>query len=157
MELDAAPGHLLVLGGGYIGLEFGQMFRRFGSQVTIVQRRGQLLAREDPDVAEEMTKILRGEGITVLLDTRPIHVDHGDGEVRLRVQDTDGERTIVGSHLLAAAGRVSNSDRLHLAAAGVETDDRGLHPGERSARDQRAGHLCPGRRQRRPGLYPRLL
>ena len=75
MELDRVPEHLLVLGGGYVGLEFGQMFRRFGSQVTIVQRRGQLLAREDPDVAAAVADILREDGVEVLLDTQASDVE----------------------------------------------------------------------------------
>ncbi len=127
MELDAVPEHLLVLGGGYIGLEFGQMFRRFGSEVTIMQRGPQLLAREDPDVAGEITEILRGEGIEVLLDTEAISVRRGDdGQVELTVGTPYGERIKSGSHLLGATGRVPNSDRLNLADAGIETDGRGF-------------------------------
>ncbi|RMF67144.1 MAG: FAD-containing oxidoreductase, partial [Calditrichaeota bacterium] len=126
MELDRVPEHLLVLGGGYIGLEFGQMFRRFGSEVTIVQRRDQLLVREDPDVAEEVAKILREDGVQVLLQTTPIRVAQKDGTIYLTVRDQDGERTIDGSHLLVAAGRMPNSDMLNLEAAGVETDGRGF-------------------------------
>ena len=87
MELDQVPEHLLVIGGGYIGLEFGQMFRRFGSRVTLVQRGGQLLAREDADVAEEIASILRGEGIEVLLETTPVRVDRAaDGRIQLAVR-----------------------------------------------------------------------
>jgi pyruvate/2-oxoglutarate dehydrogenase complex dihydrolipoamide dehydrogenase (E3) component len=129
MELGEVPEHLLVIGGGYIGLEFGQMFRRFGSQVTIVQRSGQLLTREDPDVAEEVAEILRGEGIKVLLNTQPLRVDKIAGEqLQLMVQTEEGERALTGSHLLVAAGRVPNSDRLNLEAAGIETDWRGFIP-----------------------------
>jgi pyruvate/2-oxoglutarate dehydrogenase complex dihydrolipoamide dehydrogenase (E3) component len=131
MELDLVPEHLLVLGGGYVGLEFGQMFRRFGSQVTIVQRRGQLLTREDPDVAEEVANILREEGIEVLLDTHAQGVEQAaegaaEGGIRLIVRTPDGERTLSGSHLLVAAGRVPDTDDLNLAAAGVQTDARGF-------------------------------
>jgi len=127
MELDIVPEHLLVLGGGYVGLEFGQMFRRFGSQVTIVQRGPQLLAREDPDIAEEVAKILREDGIDVLLQTSAVRVAPGsDGHIQLTVRAQDGkERILNGSHLLAAAGRKPNSDTLNLAAAGVLTDARG--------------------------------
>ena len=74
MELDEVPEHLLIVGGGYIGLEFGQMFRRFGSQVTVIQRGANLLAREDPDVAEEVANIMREDGLEVLLETRPVSV-----------------------------------------------------------------------------------
>ena len=127
MELDAVPKHLLVLGGGYIGLEFGQMFRRFGSEVTIIQRGTQLLNREDPDVAGEIATILRGEGIEVLLDTEAIAVSRrADGQIDLAVRTREGDRIKSGSHLLAAAGRVPNSDRLNLASAGIETDGRGF-------------------------------
>ena len=127
MELDQVPEHLLVIGGGYIGLEFGQMFRRFGSRVTIVQRGGQLLAREDADVAEEIATILRGEGIEVLLETQPVRVDRdADGRIRLAVRSPGGEHTLSGSHLLVAAGRVPNTDRLNLGAAGIEVDGRGF-------------------------------
>jgi len=127
MELDTVPEHLLVLGGGYIGLEFGQMFRRFGSQVTIVQRSGQLLGREDDDVAEEVLNILREDGIEVLLNTDALRIEQATGgEIRLAVRTPDGERTLTGSHLLVATGRVPNTDRLNLAAAGVETDQRGF-------------------------------
>lgn len=127
MELDELPEHLLVLGGGYIGLEFGQMFRRFGSRVTIVQRGNKLLGREDQDVADEVAKILGEDGVEVLLNTAAVKVDRsGDGQIHLTVKTPDGERTIVGSHLLAAAGRTPNSDSLNLAAAGVETDKAGF-------------------------------
>jgi pyruvate/2-oxoglutarate dehydrogenase complex dihydrolipoamide dehydrogenase (E3) component len=129
MELDEVPEHLLVVGGGYVGLEFGQMFRRFGSQVTIVQRRGQLLPREDPDVAEEIANILRQDGIELLLETHPLRVEEtSDGPIRLVVRTPEGERTLTGSHLLLAAGRVPNTERLNLAAAEIETDKRGFIP-----------------------------
>ena len=83
MELDAVPEHLLILGGGYIGVEFGQLFRRFGSRVTIIQVRGQLLAGEDPDVAEEVAKIFQQDGIEVLLNARVSRVRQADGNIRL--------------------------------------------------------------------------
>lgn len=126
MELGAVPEHLLVLGGGYIGLEFGQMFRRFGSQVTIVQRGERLLAREDADIADAVAAILREDGIEVLLNSAAQRVAQGNaGSVQLTISTPDGERTLTGSHLLLAVGRTPNSDRLHLAAAGIATDKRG--------------------------------
>ncbi len=129
MELDVLPNHLLVLGGGYIGLEFGQMFRRFGSPVTVVQRGKQLLAREDADVAEEVAKILREDGIEVLLETQAVRVaKDGGGTIRLTVSGPAGERTLSGSHLLVAAGRAPNTEALSLTAAGITTDKRGNIP-----------------------------
>ncbi len=127
MELDRVPEHLLVVGGGYVGLEFGQMFRRFGSQVTVIQRGAYLLAREDADVAEEVANIMREDGLTVLLETKPVHVEQSaNGGISLVVQTKTGERILTGSHLLMAAGRVPNTDWLNLDAAGVQTDKRGF-------------------------------
>ncbi len=126
MELDTVPEHLLVLGGGYVGLEFGQMFRRFGSSVTIVQRGKQLLSKEDDDVAEEVANILREDGIEVLLETAAIRAEQPTkGIIRLTVRSPQGERTLSGSHLLVASGRVPNTEQLHLDKAGVATDERG--------------------------------
>jgi pyruvate/2-oxoglutarate dehydrogenase complex dihydrolipoamide dehydrogenase (E3) component len=128
MELDAVPEHLLILGGGYIGLEFGQLFRRFGSRVTIIQLRGQLLAGEDPDIAEEVAKIFQQDGIEVLLNAKVIRVRQADRNIRLEVEQQGRATTLTlaGSHLLVATGRVPNSDTLNLAAAGIQTDDRGF-------------------------------
>ncbi len=126
MELDEVPEHLLVLGGGYVGLEFAQMFRRFGSEVTVVQRGPQLLSREDTDVAEAVAEILREDGVAVLLETEAQSVRQDEsGGIQLTVNGPDGEDTISGSHLLVAAGRPPNTDLLNLEAAGVETDKRG--------------------------------
>jgi pyruvate/2-oxoglutarate dehydrogenase complex dihydrolipoamide dehydrogenase (E3) component len=126
MELDAVPEHLLILGGGYIGLEFGQLFRRFGSGVTIIQSRGQLLTGEDPDVAEEVAKILQQDGVEVLLNAKATRVGQTDGKIRLEVVQQDHSTTLSGSHLLVATGRVPNSDTLNLTAAGIQADDRGF-------------------------------
>jgi pyruvate/2-oxoglutarate dehydrogenase complex dihydrolipoamide dehydrogenase (E3) component len=126
MELDAVPEHLLILGGGYIGVEFGQLFRRFGSRVTIIQMRGQLLAGEDPDVAEEVAKIFQQDGIEVLLNARVSRVRQADGNIRLEDEQPGRSTTLVGSHLLVATGRVPNSDTLNLAPTGIQTDDRGF-------------------------------
>jgi pyruvate/2-oxoglutarate dehydrogenase complex dihydrolipoamide dehydrogenase (E3) component len=126
MELGEVPDHLLVLGGGYIGLEFGQLFRRFGSKVTIIQSRAQLLAGEDPDVAEEVTKILRQDGVEIFLDTKATRAEEAGGVISLQVSTQSKSATLTGSHLLLAAGRVPNSDTLNLQAAGVETDNRGF-------------------------------
>jgi len=126
MELGKLPEHLLILGGGYIGLEFGQLFRRLGSRVTIVQSGQQLLTREDPDVAEEVTKILRQDGVYILLNAKASRVDQSDGKVTLQLQLRDKPFTLSGSHLLVATGRVPNSDTLNLPAAGIQTDERGF-------------------------------
>ena len=127
MELDRVPEHLLVLGGGYIGLEFGQMFRRFGSAVTVVQRGRQLLAREDPDVAEAVAAILQEDGIEILLAAEAIRVAKAaDTSVLLTVKTPGGERVLTGSHLLVAPGRIPNVESLNLAAAGVATDSKGF-------------------------------
>src|SRR6266704_1324330 len=127
MELDTVPEHLLIVGGGYIGLEFGQLFRRFGSQVTVIQRGAGLLAREDPDVAEEVANIMREDGLEILLETKPVSVKQlSAGNIQLTVQTKTGERTLNGSHLLMAAGRVPNTDWLNLDAAGIQTDKRGF-------------------------------
>jgi pyruvate/2-oxoglutarate dehydrogenase complex dihydrolipoamide dehydrogenase (E3) component len=126
MELDSVPEHLLILGGGYIGLEFGQLFRRFGSRVTIVHSRGQLLTQEDPDVADEIASILRQDGITIVLNARASRVGRADGSIRLELQQEDHSTTLVGSHLLVATGRVPNTDTLNLSEAGVQMNDRGF-------------------------------
>jgi pyruvate/2-oxoglutarate dehydrogenase complex dihydrolipoamide dehydrogenase (E3) component len=126
MELDQLPEHLLVLGGGYVGLEFGQMFRRFGSRVTIVQRGRQLLPLEDEDVAGAVRDILGEDGIEVLLDTQPIRAAATRSGVRLTVRTPEGDRPLDGSHVLRAAGRVPNTDRLDPAAAGIALDDKGF-------------------------------
>ncbi len=129
MELDTLPAHLLVLGGGFIGLEFAQMFRRYGSEITVIQRGKQLAPKEDADVAEEIAKIFREDGITVLLETETVRVAHSDdGGIALTVKDASGERTLAGSHLLVAAGRTPNTDALDPAAAGITLDKRGYIP-----------------------------
>jgi pyruvate/2-oxoglutarate dehydrogenase complex dihydrolipoamide dehydrogenase (E3) component len=127
MELDEVPEHLLVLGGGYVGLEFAQMFSRFGSEVTVVQRDSQLLTREDADVAEAVAEILRQDGVEVLLETQAQRAGQAaDGRIQLTVETSEGKTTLEGTHLLVAVGRPPNTDRLNLEAAGVATDERGF-------------------------------
>lgn len=128
MELGVVPGHLLVLGGGYIGVEFGQLFRRLGSRVTILQRGPRLLPTEDEDVSDAVGEIFREDGVTLRLDTSVTHAAPGDGGITLTVKTGDSEETLTGSHLLVAAGRTPNTDTLNLAAAGVEMDKRGYIP-----------------------------
>ncbi len=128
MELDAVPEHLLVIGGGYVGLEFGQLFRRFGSRVTIVQQGPQLLRGEDADVAAEVLAILQQDGIEVLLNARVQRVAKEGPQIKLAVATASESenRTISGSQLLVATGRVPNSDTLNIAAAGIAADKRGF-------------------------------
>jgi len=125
-ELEAVPEHLLVLGGGYVGLEFAQLFRRLGSAVTIIQRDEQLAPRESPDVAGELTRLLREDGIEVLLHTDATGVEPTAPGVALGVDGPGGARRLTGSHLLVAVGRSPNTEALDLPAAGVETDARGF-------------------------------
>ena len=127
MEVDEVPDHLLILGGGYIAVEFGQMFRRFGSRVTVVERGSQLLAREDPDIAEALRSIFQEDGIDVLLNSTVSSVASGtDGAVCLNLKVGGGERTVEGSHLLVATGRTPNTEALNLPAAGVEVTEKGI-------------------------------
>jgi pyruvate/2-oxoglutarate dehydrogenase complex dihydrolipoamide dehydrogenase (E3) component len=127
MELDSVPEHLLVLGGGYVGLEFGQMFRRFGSRVSIVQSGAQLLRGEDSDVADEIAAILRQDGIDVFLSTRAESVTKTGSRVVLTARDKTQEiHTLQGSQLLVATGRVPNVEALNLGAATIATDNRGF-------------------------------
>ena len=126
MELDTIPEHLIVMGGGYIGVEFGQLFRRFGSYVTIIHSREQLLTREDADVMQELEKILRQDGVEIFLNSKARRVSQADGSIRVEMEQKGQVKTVSGSHLLVATGRVPNSDALNLAAAGIETDARGF-------------------------------
>lgn len=128
MELDEVPEHLIVAGGGYISLEFGQLFRRLGSRVTIVQRGKQLLSREDADVAEAVRQVLVEDGIEVLLEANMVRVDGGGGEVNLTIRLDGAERSINASHMLNAVGRMPNTEDLNLAAAGIRASDRGDVP-----------------------------
>jgi pyruvate/2-oxoglutarate dehydrogenase complex dihydrolipoamide dehydrogenase (E3) component len=122
MELREVPEHLLVVGGGYVGLEFGQMFRRFGSRVTIVHRGDQLLSREDADVTEELQKVLEAEEIRFLLGASPTRVAKDGSRFVMEVRTSQGTETLTGSHLLVATGRRPNTDDLGLEKAGVATD-----------------------------------
>ncbi|OCK78473.1 FAD/NAD(P)-binding domain-containing protein [Lepidopterella palustris CBS 459.81] len=126
-ELGEVPGHLIVLGGGYIGLEFGQLFRRLGAKVTIVQKGTMVLGREDPEIAECVLGILRDDDIEVLLETSAVSVaSSAESPIKLTVEGIDGKKSeIEGSHLLLAAGRTPNTDMLDLATAGIATDSRG--------------------------------
>ncbi|MGH7535826.1 MAG: FAD-dependent oxidoreductase, partial [Gemmatimonadales bacterium] len=126
MELAETPEHLLVLGGGYIGIEFAQMFRRFGSRVTVVQRGRQLLPLEDEDIAQAVLGVLKEDGVEVLLESQARRAEAADGGIRLTLTTPTGERAVQGSHVLLAAGRVPNTDRLGLDQAGIATDGKGF-------------------------------
>ena len=125
LELQKVPQHLLVLGGGYIGLEFGQIFRRFGSGVTIIHRNDRILPREDSDVTQELLKALQVEGIEFTLGATATRVENSGGEIALNYETKQGSKTVSGSHLLVATGRKPNTDDLGLDKAGVATDARG--------------------------------
>jgi pyruvate/2-oxoglutarate dehydrogenase complex dihydrolipoamide dehydrogenase (E3) component len=126
LELDRIPEHLIVLGGGFVGLELAQAMQRFGASTTILERGPQLASHEDPDVAQEIYRLMRDEGLEVLLHTDLVAVEGLSGrEIRIRVRDSAGERTIVGSDILVATGRVPNTQGLGLEESGVELDERG--------------------------------
>lgn len=126
LRVTDLPEHLLVLGGGYVGLEFGQMFRRFGSRVTVVDSAEQVLPHEDADVARELQQALEAEGIRFLLQARTARVERADGQVVLRLEGGDGAEGVRGSHLLVATGRRPNTDDLGLETTGVETTPQGF-------------------------------
>ena len=125
MELTELPEHLVVLGGGYIGLEFGQMFRRFGSRVTIIHNGNQIVTREDPEVAAELQKALEAEGITFLLSARTTRVEKKDSTFVLTLDQPGGTSTVSGSHLLVATGRRPRTEDLALDRAGIATNKDG--------------------------------
>ena len=125
MDIDEVPDHLIIVRGSYIGLEFGQMYRRFGSEVTIIEMGPRLIQREDEDVSEEVRKILVEEGVDVRLDAECITVEKtGDG-VSVGVDRETGDKAVTGTHMLLAVGRRPNTDDLGLDVAGVEVDGRG--------------------------------
>ena len=126
MRLSKVPEHLLVLGGGYVGLEFGQMFRRFGSRVTVVHRQGQIFPREDADVASALQKALEDEGIRFVLDAAATRVEKREAGIALSAKVKGATETVQGSHLLVATGRRPNTDDLGLETAGVRLDDKGF-------------------------------
>jgi len=126
LELDYLPAHLIVLGGGYVGLELAQAYRRFGSRVTVIEHGPQLVSREDSDVANEMQQILAAEGIQLLLSATAFNVHGRSGEdVSVTVRTPSGEQKIDGSDLLVAAGRIPNTNGIGLEEAGVALDARG--------------------------------
>jgi pyruvate/2-oxoglutarate dehydrogenase complex dihydrolipoamide dehydrogenase (E3) component len=127
LELDELPSHLIVLGGGYTGIELAQAYRRFGSRVTIVEPGPQIMGREDADVAQEMERLLDGEGIEILLNAKPSNVHGRSGDaVAVTARTANGDRTVEGSHLLVAVGRIANTAGIGLDQAGIALDARGF-------------------------------
>jgi pyruvate/2-oxoglutarate dehydrogenase complex dihydrolipoamide dehydrogenase (E3) component len=125
LRIDALPKHLTIVGGSYIGLEFGQMFRRFGSEVTIIEKRERLIAGEDEDVSSEIQKILEREGVRVRVNANCIGFSRSGAEIVARVDCTDGSPEVGGTHVLIAVGRRPNTDDLGLEKAGLSVDARG--------------------------------
>ena len=125
MDVDFLPEHLVILGAGYVALEFGQMFRRFGSRVTIVQRSGRILSREDDDIAAAISEILKNDGIDICTDTGEYRVETRNGGVFMQMSCDGKPHEVVGSHLLVATGRRPNTDDLGLDKAAIETNERG--------------------------------
>jgi pyruvate/2-oxoglutarate dehydrogenase complex dihydrolipoamide dehydrogenase (E3) component len=125
LKLETLPRHLLIVGGSYVGLEFAQMYRRFGSEVTVVEKGSRLLAREDEDVATEIHKVLEGEGIGFRTAAECIRLTPREPDVALEVDCKSGDREVVGSHVLLAVGRRPNTDDLGLESAGIAVDKRG--------------------------------
>lgn len=126
MEVDYLPEHLLIVGASYIGLEFGQMYRRFGSEVTVVGSSARPIPREDPDVSDCVQQVLESEGVQFRFDARCLSVSEDGGRIRMGLSCDETGPELEGSHLLLAAGRVPNTDSLGLDRAGVETDSRGF-------------------------------
>ncbi len=126
MQIDTLPDHLIIIGGSYIGLEFGQMFRRFGSKVTIVEMGNRLIRRDDEDVSEAVKRILENEGVNFRLNAECIAVEKHGGQIAVKVDCEGGEPELLGSHLLLAVGRKPNTADLALDKAGIEMDERGF-------------------------------
>lgn len=125
MDVDFLPEHLIVVGGSYVGLEFGQMYRRFGSRVTIIEMASRLVSREDPDVSDAIREILEAEGVEIHLDAKCIAFKRAQDGVRVHVDCKDGAPEVSGTHVLLAVGRVPNTDDLGLKEAGIQVDARG--------------------------------
>src|SRR5262249_9364547 len=125
MAVDFLPEHLIVIGGSYVGLEFAQMYRRFGSEVTIVEMQPRLIHREDEDVSEAIKTILETEHIKIRLSAACIALEKRGDDIVVHVECSSGDKIVIGSHVLLAVGRVPNTDDLGLENAGVEVDQRG--------------------------------
>ena len=125
MDLDVVPEHLVIIGGGYIGLEFAQMYRRFGSRVTLIEMGERLIRREADDISDAVREILEAEGIEIRLKAECLSLDRRGNSVVVTVSCEQGAPEVTGSHLLLAVGRRPNTDELGLEAAGIEVNARG--------------------------------
>ncbi|MCI0725090.1 MAG: mercuric reductase, partial [Acidobacteria bacterium] len=125
MEVDFLPEHLIIIGGSYIGLEFGQMYRRFGSQVTVVEMADRLIPRDDPDVSATVKEILESEGVNIRLEAKCVAMEKRGDRVAVKLDCEVGGKEAIGSHLLLATGRRPNTDDLGLDKAGIELEQRG--------------------------------
>src|SRR5204862_639138 len=125
MDVNFLPEHLIVIGGSYVGLEFAQMYRRFGSEVTVVERGPRLIKREDEDVSENIKTILEGEGIKIRLGAECIAFEKRGDKVAVQIDCSGGDKTVIGSHALLAVGRVPNTNDLGLEQAGIGINERG--------------------------------
>ncbi len=128
LDLKELPEHLVVVGGGYVGLEFAQMFRRFGSQVTVVDKNSRLAPHEDEDASRVIHEVFEAEGIAIRTKANCIHLDRRDGQIAVGIECDEGAPHVLGSHVLLAVGRTPNTDDLNLAAAGVEVSESGFIP-----------------------------
>ena len=126
MEVDFLPAHLIVIGGSYVGLEFGQMYRRFGSEVTVVEMAPRLIPREDEEVSDAIKEILEGEGVQIRLSAECVRLEERGDKVAIQVSCEEGAPEVEGTRILLAVGRVPNTDDLGLDKAEVETDERGF-------------------------------
>jgi pyruvate/2-oxoglutarate dehydrogenase complex dihydrolipoamide dehydrogenase (E3) component len=144
MDVDFVPEHLIVVGGSYVGLEFGQMYRRFGSRVTIVEMGPRLVGREDPDVSDAIREILEAEGIEIRLNAKCVSFEPAPGGILARLECAEGAPEVTGSHVLLAVGRVPNTDDLGLSQAGVEVDARGYIKVDESLRTSAASVYALG-------------
>lgn len=126
LALNELPEHLIIIGASYIALEFGQMFRRFGSKITMLERSSRFLSKEDEDVADEIKKIMTEDGIDIITDAKADSVQRQGDQIAVSVTTGNNKKTLTGTHLLLAAGRTPNSDMLDLDKAGIETDEKGF-------------------------------
>jgi pyruvate/2-oxoglutarate dehydrogenase complex dihydrolipoamide dehydrogenase (E3) component len=144
LDLEELPQHLIVIGGGYVGLEFAQMFRRFGSQVTIVDRKPRLAPHEDEDASAVIREIFDAEGIAVRINATCIHLEKRANQLSVGIDCNEGEPHIEGSHVLLAIGRTPNTDDLNLAAAGLTPDEHGFIPVDNQLRTSVPGIFALG-------------